>query len=124
MNIKKIIPAVVLSGAALALTACGSSPVPNSSGSLSKFCTDQLSTGQNMIARLENVEVPSADDYHAVEGDLRKLLAEAPATVRPDLRAMADAAKQARDTGSGFIDSDDISAAADRINSFIETNCP
>jgi len=123
MNIKKIIPAIVLSGAAVALTACGSS-APTASGSLTKFCKDQLSVGVSMEAQLDGGEPVSADDYKAVEGTLRHLAAEAPVTVRSDVVAMADAAKQASLTGSGFIDSDEVSATADRINDFISTNCP
>ena len=123
MNIKKIVPAIVLSGAALALTACGSS-APSSSGSLTKFCKDQLTVGVSMEAQLDGGEPVSADDYKAVERTLRHLAGEAPAPVRSDVVAMADGAKQASLTGSGFIDSDEMSATADRINDFISTNCP
>ena len=94
MNIKKIIPAIVLSGAALALTACGSS-APNVSGSLTKFCKDQLSVGVSMEAQLDGGEPVSADDYKAVEGTLRHLAAQAPVTVRSDVVTMANAAKKA-----------------------------
>ena len=123
MNIKKIIPTVVLSGAFLALTACGSNP-SSSSGALTKFCKDQLSVGVSMEDRLDTADPPSADDYKAVEGTLRKLAAEAPATVRSDVVTMANAAQQASSSGSGFLDSDEMSAIADRVNSFISDNCP
>jgi hypothetical protein len=123
MNIKKIIPAVALSGAALALTACGSNPA-NSSGSLAKFCQDQESVGASMEYRLDTDAPPSADDYKAVEGTLRKLAADAPATVRSDVVTMANAAHQASSTGTGFLDSSEMSVISDRINSFISDNCP
>jgi hypothetical protein len=109
--------------AALTLAGCGGGS--GSGTSLAKFCKD----GNSFNNRLQSVQDGSGytsdgqAQLHQLAGDAKNLVGEAPAPIRNDMDALAKYLAIAATRPTTSAEDDAVSAAGDRIDSYVGTKC-